>query len=291
MAMSEFKFACPVCGQHITADSSATGSQLDCPTCFRKIVVPQAPSSAESKFVLSASEANKPRPASSLSASSSEARPMVTSGRSIPILLVVGLLVAASAGASLFLFGGKIFKGDQRNAPSIKTNPAPAKAAEVVIPPSTNQLPWTLDLTNTPFPENSVNGRIHDRDFISERAVLQGGTLSFRMKPNHPLDMSINIYLFAKQAEELSGKSAIVTTNNIRSPRVTLRWKENDKNVTRPFTNGYALKLEFGAQNGNRMPGKVYICLPDDEHSSIAGVFDAEIKKPAPPKPKPAKTN
>ena len=42
-AMSEFKFACPVCGQHITAGSSASGSQIVCPTCFQKIVVPQAP--------------------------------------------------------------------------------------------------------------------------------------------------------------------------------------------------------------------------------------------------------
>ena len=39
--MSEFKFACPVCGQHITSDASATGKHLECPTCFQKIVVPQ----------------------------------------------------------------------------------------------------------------------------------------------------------------------------------------------------------------------------------------------------------
>ena len=45
-AMSEFKFACPVCGQHITADSSTSGGQIECPTCFQKIVVPQAPASA-----------------------------------------------------------------------------------------------------------------------------------------------------------------------------------------------------------------------------------------------------
>ena len=43
--MSEFKFACPVCGQHITCDAAAAGSQMNCPTCFRKIVVPRAPES------------------------------------------------------------------------------------------------------------------------------------------------------------------------------------------------------------------------------------------------------
>src|SRR5712671_1173492 len=60
--MSEFKFACPVCGQHITADSKTSGSKLDCPTCFQKIIVPQAPASGFSKLIMSASQVGKPRP-------------------------------------------------------------------------------------------------------------------------------------------------------------------------------------------------------------------------------------
>src|ERR1035441_7746205 len=63
-AMSEIKFACPVCGQHITADSSTSGGQLECPTCFQKIVVPHAPGSGDSKFILSAAQVAKPRPTS-----------------------------------------------------------------------------------------------------------------------------------------------------------------------------------------------------------------------------------
>src|SRR5439155_13404848 len=61
-AMSEFKFACPVCGQHITADSATSGTRLDCPTCFQKIIVPQAPASAGSKLIVSAVQVGKPRP-------------------------------------------------------------------------------------------------------------------------------------------------------------------------------------------------------------------------------------
>src|SRR5690349_15532332 len=60
--MSEFKFACPVCGQHITADSRAAGTHLECPTCFQKIVVPQAPSGEDTKFILSAAKVTQPRP-------------------------------------------------------------------------------------------------------------------------------------------------------------------------------------------------------------------------------------
>jgi len=50
--MSEFKYACPVCGQHIRCDSSQAGSVMECPTCFQKITVPQAPASEEQKLIL-----------------------------------------------------------------------------------------------------------------------------------------------------------------------------------------------------------------------------------------------
>ncbi len=60
--MSEFKFACSICGQHITTDSSASGRQIQCPTCYQKIVVPQAPASTDTKLLLSAPPANPRRP-------------------------------------------------------------------------------------------------------------------------------------------------------------------------------------------------------------------------------------
>lgn len=278
--MSEFKFACPVCGQHITADSSATGSQLDCPTCFRKIIVPRGGSSTESKFILSASEANKPRPILPGSTTKAQAPGRA---RSLPAVLFVALfLVCIAAGATLFLYRDKIFN---------HSSPDGNTSDDQLLAVSTNELPWTLDLTDAAIPEGTVNGRIGHRDFVSERALLQGGMLSLRMHPNKPGDTSINIYLFARQAAELSGKTAIVTTNNIRSPRVTLRWKEGEKNITVPFTNGYAMKLEFDALNGNHLPGRIYICLPDEAHSCVAGSFNAEVKKPSAPKPKSTKTN
>src|SRR6185312_9729608 len=97
--MSEFKFACPICGQHITADSKDTGSQIPCPTCYRKIVVPPAPAVADPKFVLSASEANKPRPTATPPPENVLAAPPKTA---IPPALIVLLVLACAAGATLF---------------------------------------------------------------------------------------------------------------------------------------------------------------------------------------------
>src|SRR5215831_4051497 len=97
--MSEFKFACPVCGQHITADSSASGGQLSCPTCFRKIVIPQAPTAGDSKFILSAAQVAKPRPAS---ATSTSIMPPPAPKTSILPLVGIGLVVLLGMGGGVY---------------------------------------------------------------------------------------------------------------------------------------------------------------------------------------------
>src|SRR6516162_6065757 len=105
--MSEFKFACPVCGQHITADSKDSGSKISCPTCFRKILVPHAPSSNESKFVLSASEADKKRPPQT---NVQELQPVekTSDKTAIPIALIAGLVLVCAAGTTVFALRHKI---------------------------------------------------------------------------------------------------------------------------------------------------------------------------------------
>ena len=38
--MSEFKFSCPQCGQHILCDPLWSGSEINCPACQQTLVVP-----------------------------------------------------------------------------------------------------------------------------------------------------------------------------------------------------------------------------------------------------------
>jgi hypothetical protein len=44
--MAEFKFPCPQCGQNIQCDVGYAGTQINCPTCQKPIVVPPAPRAA-----------------------------------------------------------------------------------------------------------------------------------------------------------------------------------------------------------------------------------------------------
>lgn len=43
-AMSEFKFSCPHCDQHLQCDERLGGKQIQCPACKHLIVIPPSPS-------------------------------------------------------------------------------------------------------------------------------------------------------------------------------------------------------------------------------------------------------
>lgn len=280
--MSEFKFACPVCGQHITADSKDTGSQISCPTCFRKIVVPQAPSLADPKFVLSASEANKPRPPQPTvpGLEPIERQPQKTV---IPVTLIVLLVLACAAGATLFALRGR-FHSKPDSEPVTAADNADTNNAETpvgVTAPAdyAGSNLWTLDLSEAKFPETLVAGSLHHEAFLLERATLSGSNLTLRVGRNGPVKLGLNVYFFNREAEELSGKAAEVKPADPKAPRVVLRWEDGQSQT---FHDGYAMKVEFGTLNNNTIPGKLFICLPDDSKSWVAGTFRAEIRRPKP---------
>jgi DNA-directed RNA polymerase subunit RPC12/RpoP len=45
--MSELKFSCPHCDQHIQCDSKFSGRQIQCPGCSHLIVIPPSPTVVE----------------------------------------------------------------------------------------------------------------------------------------------------------------------------------------------------------------------------------------------------
>jgi DNA-directed RNA polymerase subunit RPC12/RpoP len=293
--MSEFKYACPVCGQHIKCDSSQAGTVMECPTCFQKITVPQAPSSADSKFIITGTKVGAERPMPSVPADSGSPPPPP---KHFPLAVFFVILLCAVAGAAI-VFRGQISRvmnspkpaADQTNQPPapVAVTAPPPKAPPpkpVVIAPPANDTNWTLELSTAVIPDAPAAGRIHAGNFICERAILDTGTLSLRMAARDSSDLGVSIYLHANQSADLAGRSVNITSAITNAPRVRLRWREDDqKGKTEDFHGGYALKIEFGRLAGNRLPGKLYLCTPDDGKSYVAGTFNAEIHKPRPPKP------
>ncbi len=281
LLMSEFKFACPICGQHITTDSGASGKPIECPTCFRKIVVPQAPASEDTRLILSASQAADLRPAPlGLGACDGLAgqRPLTQRlGQAATLLL----LFAATAGATWLLWGKKLVED---TASAQFSTPQPPQLAY----PIPADIKWSLNLTNAVFPEGVAAGNIHGCGFLCERATLQGGRLTLRQgRPGGAPVMGVSVHLFARQGEELSGKSIDIASNRAPPlPRVTVRWKEDQQPSKEEFLTGYALRLAFRQAAHGRIAGRIYLCLPDEARSFVAGTFDAEIRRTPPAKSK-----
>jgi len=102
--MSDFKFSCPHCAQHIQVDSQWQGRELKCPACQERLIVPPTrPVSA-----------GDPKPTASLS---TEARPfrelplwarvtwLVVLGALSPFIVSIAMLITAVLGPLAFLVG------------------------------------------------------------------------------------------------------------------------------------------------------------------------------------------
>ncbi len=107
--MSDFKYACPVCGQHIKCDSTQAGTTMECPTCFQKIIVPQAPASKDQKFILHGTKVGAERPLPAAVANvEAPALPAPEKSSRWPAIAFGVLVFAAVLG--VFAFHGRIFK-------------------------------------------------------------------------------------------------------------------------------------------------------------------------------------
>jgi hypothetical protein len=280
--MSEFKFACPVCGQHMMCDSSQSGSTMECPTCFQKITAPQAPASDEQKFILAGSKVVERK----ITAPGATAAPAKSEPDNKFLMAAAFVVVLAlAAGGAVFAFRGKIFKsGQAQNLPAVMNEVVKTPAKPAVVAPAASGTNWMLALGTNAIPDTPVAGRIHALDFIVERTYFQNGILTLREGTRGTMDFGCTINFNGATAEALSGQTINVTTNASTAARVTLRWKNDAGSGKDNFDSGYAMRLEFGALANNRLPGKIYLCTPDDEKSYLMGIFTAEVRKPKPPK-------
>ena len=290
-AMSDFKFACSVCGQHITCDSSSSGARMDCPTCFRTLIVPQAPAPGSSSFVIAASLAQTrsiPLPGN-LKAPAPTVQP-----KRFPVIPVVigGVVACGIFVAALVYFSNKKSTTTDLSDSDHTTNnigsvavPTNVQPALVLARASADATNWTLNIFEAVVPDLAANGAVNGFAFNLERATIQEGRLDLRQGAKWPPDVGVSIHFLAKRIEDIAGRTVIIEPERTNAPKVILRWKdEHGKSKTKEFQTGYAARVEFGGVIRNKISGKVFIATPDDAHSYIAGTFTADVRKPAKPK-------
>ncbi len=279
--MSEFKYACPVCGQHMVCDTSQSGSVMECPTCFQKIVAPQALAGPDAKFVLTGSKFAEKK----ITAPVADNSAITTPSKDFPLPLVVVLAVALCAGAvGLFWYSKKATPPALPARKPAATNTVLAPQPKPVVAPPAHDTNWLLNLDPVNIPDAPVVGRIHTQDFALEKAVFSNGTLVLRQGTKGPVDFGVQINFAGVAPEALAGKNLHVIADTNKSARVTLHWKSDEVAQKVSYDINYAMRLEFGGIAKGRLPGKIYLCTPDAEKSYLLGSFNAVISKP---KPKP----
>ncbi|HTR42312.1 MAG TPA: hypothetical protein VMH87_11915 [Pseudomonadales bacterium] len=283
--MSEFKYACPVCGQHIKCDSSQSGTQMECPTCFQKIIVPQAPSE-EQKFILTGTKVGGERPLPKTPNMDTVTHAPAKNISGIVVVIIIFLFIGIAVG---FVYRGTIFKKpappESTNSPATLTQdsasapapPAPKKELPQMVAPPSNDTNWTLNLKGWKIPDATASGRVEGEDFICQHAYFQNGYLNLRNG-----DWGVIISFSGATPQALAGKSLNVSTNAAAAARVSLRWKEGDQVMRESFTNDYAMLLNFKSIENNSLSGNIYLCTSDEKKSYVAGTFNAEIRKSKP---------
>ncbi len=278
--MSVFKFACPVCGQHVSAEAVDSGKQIECPTCFQKMVVPPAPTEGSNLIRRAASATQRRRP----DAQTGDTAFLATRRRpALPWATLVFISACVLAATLAYRFKDRLLpqKPDASLLPGQRANVE--SSAE---PQPSNLFPWSLEITNAVIPDAPAAGRLRGRLFDPDRSVLQGGVLTFRQGQSATFDIALSVMLHAVRGEDLAGKTVQIRSDQSPAPTIQVRWKgELDKVQVERHRGGYALVVSFGQPAGGHMPGKIWLSLPDADQGFLSGTFDAEIRKPPPPKP------
>jgi len=131
------------------------------------------------------------------------------------------------------------------------------------------------------LPYFAAQGIAHDVAFNAEKASFKNGILELRQGKEFFPDQSFKIFTFLKKGEPVTGKKiSVKLSDGFGSPHIHFKYKVADGKLpkTEIFMEGYTMKLEFGQQANNKIQGKIYLCLPDEKKSFVAGTFEAEIE-------------
>jgi hypothetical protein len=211
------------------------------------------------------------------------------------IISYATLLVGAGVVGAFVLLGSAIFKDAYQQAEQImatnKTlaaqtqNPSITLSNNVDSTQSTDSTQpdtagWTMDVTDAQIPDGPITGEIHGQNFEFKRAILRGNSLKFTSA-----DGAEYVVIRGLGAGVANQTFAADTNSPGGSLKVEIAWGENGQNNTQSFDSGYAMQLKFDSAQKRKVPGHIYLCLPDDSKSYLAGSFTVTLPKPKKPQP------
>lgn len=140
-----------------------------------------------------------------------------------------------------------------------------------------SDLKWVADAGKMTIPDAPVAGKLLGEDFQPNKIEFNSVAKTLSLEKGRG-DADIKIFLFLKAGEQLEEKSYKINAPGRlgeQRPQVHAGSKSAGR---KSWTNGYALRLEFGKAKDGMIPGKIYLCLPDENKSVVAGTFS--MKRP-----------
>ncbi len=157
---------------------------------------------------------------------------------------------------------------------------------QTIAPTATGAEPvWKKDASKASIPEEPARGMANGEEFKVEDAKIRDGILSLRQGEDFFADVEFTIFLFLDEGTEAAGqKFKVAPDDGFGSPHVHWKFMVEGRELpeVEMFMDEYSMKLEFGDEADGKLPGKIYLCLPDDSKSFVAGTFEAVVEDPAP---------
>ncbi len=285
--MSEFKFSCPHCGQHLAAEEAWAGSQIECPTCHSRIIVPRMAPAASAvsappplPAVAPPPPARHPAPAPALpQAPAQTRRGLAKWGLGLGYFLT---LVGVAA-LGFFVYGkftGKELNRSRfgRDGSASTGRTAAASAGAESSQPTPQDPPVTTDPQTMEVPATAASGMLFGKPFTVEKASYQGGVLQLAQRKGSLPDADLKVFLVLNAGEKLEGRTFIVSPRSSgQNPHVNISRQQSSPGA-KSLVDKYALRLEFGNATGNKVPLKLYFEAPQSYETLVAGNAEVEIK-------------
>ncbi len=142
---------------------------------------------------------------------------------------------------------------------------------------------WKADVSDVAIPDVPAQGQVHGVDFEVEEATISGGVLTLRQGEDFFADQELMIFLFLEEDESPAGKEYLAQPGEQQfgNPHIHMRYRVEGESMpeTEMFMNRYSIQLRFGEIADGTLSGEIYLTLPDEHESFVAGRFEAKLEE------------
>ena len=279
--MSDIKFSCPQCGQHIAAGQMWASRQIPCPKCQAVLTVPGQTSTAPPPIPPVLPFAVPPPVPHPVASPARQAK-----GSSAWIWIIAGVGVVAVVGIALIVFlGVRFYQTTSKKVTAQRqafTTPAPSVPPVKGEPRAREKDPAVItDPGGMEIPDSPAAGTLRNEPFRVDGASASHSFIVLKQGKDFFPDASLTIFPFLKGDEKLDGRKIIIAPDDRAGlrPHIHVARKDDPKGLPKVeiVTGNYALRLEFGERQGNKLPGRIYLEMGRHLGTKVAGTFEATV--------------